>query len=183
MKRRRFLSWGLGGMLLGRAAAVGARAWVPDFSAIRVEATGMNAGQWVLLAAVQNHLFPSEPGAPGARDVSATAWLQWVLSDPDVENNQREFFRQGAERLAKLSLDRYGKAFMALGGEDRETLLREYEHLPGGQRWLREVLYYVLEALLTDPVYGGNPREIGWKWLGHKPGYKRPPANKRYFLL
>jgi gluconate 2-dehydrogenase gamma chain len=27
-------------------------------------------------------------------------------------------------------------------------------------------------------VYGGNPDGIGWRWLGHVPGYPRPPADK-----
>jgi len=45
------------------------------------------------------------------------------------------------------------------------------------------VLGYIFEALLVDPVYGGNPNGIGWKWLEHQPGLPRPTADKRYFLL
>ena len=183
MKRRRFLRWGAGGLLLGGSGLVSGAAWVPDFSAIRLEATGLNARQWALIAAVQDHLLPSEKNAPGAVDVNATAWLQWVLCDPSVEDEQRQFFRKGAEELERLGRKLHGKVFQALSAADREALLRRYEARAGGRDWLRELLYYIMEALLTDPVYGGNPREIGWKWLGHRPGYKRPPADKRYFLL
>ena len=31
-----------------------------------------------------------------------------------------------------------------------------------------------------DPVYGGNPDGIGWKWLMHPPGFPRPPKGKTY---
>ena len=183
MKRRHFLRWGAGGLLLGGSGLVRSAAWVPDFSAIRLEATGLNARQWALIAAVQDHLLPSEKNAPGAGDVNATAWLQWVLSDPSVNDRQRRFFREGADELEALSLKVHKAAFQTLSGVDRETLLRRYEARAGGNDWLRELLNYIMEALLTDPVYGGNPREIGWKWLGHRPGYKRPPSDKRYFLL
>ncbi|WP_457674893.1 gluconate 2-dehydrogenase subunit 3 family protein [Thiolapillus sp.] len=181
MKRRHFLRWGAGGMLLGGAGLVRSAAWVPDFSAIRLEATGLDARHWATVAAVQEHLLPAEKHAPGAKDVNATAWLQWVLSDPSVDDRQRRFFRKGAEEVHGLSLRLHGKPFQALSPADREALLRRYEeHNP---LWLRELLNYIMEALLTDPVYGGNTGQVGWKWLGHRPGYRRPPAGKRYFLL
>jgi gluconate 2-dehydrogenase gamma chain len=183
VKRRHFLRWGAGGLLLGGSGLVRSAAWVPDFSAINLEATGLNARQWALIAAVQDHLLPSEENAPGARDVNATAWLQWVLSDPSVDDQHRFFFRKGADELDKLSLKVHERAFQALSPAEREALLRRYEAQAGGHHWLKELLNYIMEALLTDPVYGGNTGQVGWKWLGHKPGYKRPPAGKRYFLL
>jgi gluconate 2-dehydrogenase gamma chain len=44
------------------------------------------------------------------------------------------------------------------------------------------LLDYIMEALLTDPVYGGNPNSIGWQWLKHQPGFPRPttPLKRRY---
>ena len=39
---------------------------------------------------------------------------------------------------------------------------------------------YIFEALLSDPVYGGNPEGIGWRWLGHRPGFPRPNQRNRY---
>jgi len=183
LKRRRFLRWSMGSLLLGSAGLVEARAWVPDFSAIRLDVTGLDAAQWALITSVQEHLFPSEPHAPGAKDVNAAQWLQWVLSDPSVEDTERQFFRQGAEALARLSQKEHHKVFLSLNTGEKEDLLRKYEAEAGGHAWLRELLNYIMEALLTDPVYGGNPGQVGWQWLKHRPGYKRPPADKRYFLL
>ena len=45
------------------------------------------------------------------------------------------------------------------------------------------ILTYLLQALLTDPVYGGNPNGVGWKWLHHQPGFPRPPKDETYFKL
>ena len=59
-------------------------------------------------------------------------------------------------------------------------MLRHTAGYDGGENWLSTLLLYIFEALLTDPVYGGNPNGIGWKWLGHNPGLPRPTADKRY---
>jgi len=45
------------------------------------------------------------------------------------------------------------------------------------------LLTYILEALLTDPVYGGNPNGIGWTWLQHQPGFPTPTEDKKYYKL
>ena len=49
--------------------------------------------------------------------------------------------------------------------------------------WLSLLLTYLLEALLADPVYGGNPGGIGWQWLAHQPGFPTPPADKTWYKL
>jgi len=183
MKRRRFLRWSVNTLLLGSVMPVHAESWLPDFSAIRLKATGMNVVQWQVLAAVQDHLFPAEQKAPGAADVHAAAYLQWVLSDPSLKQSSRDFFRQGVESIMALSSQEHDRSFTALSEDQKEQLLRKFESQHDGAHWLREVLNYLLEATLTDPVYGGNPNGIGWKWLAHKPGYKRPTPDKRYFLL
>ena len=183
MRRRQFLGWSMSAALAGSLSPVHARNWVPDFSAIRLKATGMDAAQWQVMAAVQAHLFPSEARAPGAADVNAAPYLQWVLSDPSLEKATRDFIRKGVVSVMSLSRTEYGSSFPSLAIEQKEQLLRKLEAQPHGRDWLREVLTYILEATLTDPVYGGNPDGIGWKWLAHRPGYKRPPADKRYFLL
>lgn len=182
MHRREFLFYTSTVAALGSFASIArAAVWVPDFNAIRLEDTGLNASQWQTLAVVQAHLLPSEKEAPGAVDVNATAYLQWVLSDPGLDGDRRQFIADGVVRLEKLSLESAGKGFRDLAEAERESVLRQMERQGGA--WIADVLNYLFEALLTDPVYGANPEGIGWKWLGHTPGYKRPPASKRYFLL
>jgi gluconate 2-dehydrogenase gamma chain len=183
MKRRHFLYWSVGATLTVGLSPVRAKNWLPDFSAIKLGVTGMNAAHWQVIAAVQAHLFPSEPDAPGAVDVNAAPYLQWVLSDPGLENSTRVFFRQGVEMVIASSKKQFSRPFPELSMDEKEKLLRQMESTHEGRHWLRETLNYILEATLTDPVYGGNPGGTGWKWLAHKPGYKRPSADKRYFLL
>ena len=42
---------------------------------------GLSRRQWKTIIAVQDHLFPSEQDAPGAKEVNSQAYLYAVLSD------------------------------------------------------------------------------------------------------
>ena len=133
--------------------------------------------QWKLVAAVQEHLLPSEPGIPGARDVNAVGFLQRVLADPRFAATDREFVERGVGELEEVCGALYSKSFLRLGREQREAALRRLEQSDSGRGWLVEMLEFLMEALLGDPSHGGNPAGIGWKWLGIQPGFPRPPGS------
>ena len=67
-----------------------------------------------------------------------------------------------------------------LSTEKQNEILVKIEKSSFGESWLSLILYYLIEALLLDPVYGGNPNGIGWKWLEHQPGFPRPNLNQTY---
>jgi gluconate 2-dehydrogenase gamma chain len=71
--------------------------------------------------------------------------------------------------------ERGNKEFVALSERERERVLRDFEDTHEGDLWLTLVLGYTLEAYVGDPSYGGNPDEVVWRWLGHRPGFPRPP--------
>jgi gluconate 2-dehydrogenase gamma chain len=139
--------------------------------------------QQAVLAAVQQHLFPSEPGIPGAREINALAYLNSVLADPKMDEGEKAFVRNGVGWLEDLVKEELGKSFTGLDATQREQMLRRIEQSRAGENWLATLLLYISEALLSDPVYGGNPNGIGWRWLEHQPGYPRPPADKIYGKL
>jgi len=141
------------------------------------------ANPWPVLAAAQDHLFPSELGAPGAREIRALAYLQGVLADPRGDREEQRFILKGVDRLEDLSRRRHQASFVALDSIRREQVLREVANAKPGENWLSTLLLYLCEALLTDPVYGGNPDGIGWAWLEHQPGFPRPTPDKRYGAL
>lgn len=136
-----------------------------------------------VLAAVQQHLFPSEPGIPGAREINALAYLNNVLIDPQVDGDERAFVLNGLDWLEDLVKGATGQSFVDLDTAQREQMLRKIEQSSAGENWLATILLYIFEALLSDPAYGGNPNGIGWQWLEHQPGFPRPPADKLYGKL
>ena len=143
----------------------------------------LSVHQWQTLEKVQDHLLPSEPGAPGARDVHATRYLDRTLADPKFDPEVKGFLLKGIGWLDELAEDDEGKPFKDVEPAWREDLLIRISQSSAGKNWLSTLISYTLEALLADPLYGGNPGGIGWKWLEHDPGRPRPTADKIYGKL
>lgn len=138
---------------------------------------------WYTLAATQQQLFPDDGDGPDARAIHATAYLKFVLDAPDTVPEDRRFILDGVDWLNRLAIARHTGVFASCTPAQQAGLLQEISRSQAGERWLSFLLTYLIEALLSDPVYGGNPDGIGWKWLQHIPGFPRPPANKRYLDL
>jgi gluconate 2-dehydrogenase gamma chain len=141
------------------------------------------AEPWRTLDAVQQHLFPAADESPGARDINALGYLRNMLQAPDMDDEERRFISQGVGWLNDIAGKQKSAAFVALDQADREQVLRSIEQSRAGERWLSTLLSYLLEALLSDPVYGGNPDGIGWQWLEYQPGFPTPPKEKMYYKL
>ncbi len=135
---------------------------------------------WRVLEAVQDQLFPSEPNAPGARELNALGYLKWVVGDPGIDAEERRFILRGVEWLDDLSRQTHQTPFLDLSNTQQEAMLNRIAQSEAGENWLATLLLYIFEALLTDPIYGGNPAAIGWRWLGHRPGFPRPNEKNRY---
>lgn len=166
------------------------------FQSKRTVNPGLTRRQWKTIIVVQDHLFPSEPSAPikksstkrkpsspGAKDINAKAYFYAVLADADRDNEDRLLVKNGLIELQDICWKKHQKTFIDLSHKHRDECLKLFEKTSNGTPWIMTVLGYIFEALLVDPVYGGNPKGIGWKWLEHQPGYPRPTADTRYFLL
>lgn len=135
-----------------------------------------SADERILLSQVQDHLIPSEDNSPGAKDVRATRYLEVALTGRDIDTRDLPRIKKGLDILAALLKKRGVPLFSHLSLSQREKLLREVEDTSDGEVWLRLILGYTLEAYVGDPSYGGNTDGIVWAWLGHTPGYPRPPV-------
>lgn len=138
---------------------------------------------WLTIASVQEHLFPAEEDSPGANDIQALAYLHGMMETPDFEKEDAILIHNGVGWLNDLATSEYKKKFIQLDADSKEKILRRVESSRAGSRWISMLLTYLLEALLTDPVYGGNPNGIGWTWLQHQPGFPTPPEDKKYYKL
>ena len=121
-------------------------------------------------------MLPSGPGSPGSRDVNGIGYLDAALVDRDTEPIEAERLVRGAARLDEAAQAAGAADFAAATVEGREAAIRAVVARDDGPAWALVLLMFGLEALLGDPVHGGNPGEIGWTWLGHVPGDPRPSA-------
>ena len=129
---------------------------------------------WPIITAVHAVLFPSDGNGPSAQDIQSTQYLHLVLQTPDFDPEERKFILDGVNWLDQFAQEKFQRAFLSLSADQHNTVLRQITQSRVGDRWVGAMLTYLLEALLSDPVYGGNPNGIGWLWLEHQPGFPRP---------
>lgn len=135
---------------------------------------------WRTIAAVQERLFPRDASSPGASDIHAARYLLYTMHAPDFDAQERQFLLDGVTHFNALCQEQQQQPFVSLTTDVQETLLRQASESSVGDRWLGGLLTYILESLLADPAYGGNPNGIGWQWLEHTPGFPQPA--KPYYL-
>ena len=138
---------------------------------------------WATIDVVQNHLFPTEADSPGAKEINALTYLQNVIANHMIDQEEKAFIMNGVKWLNDHSLEKQEAVFAQLSYLQRTEMLHQIIKSKAGRKWVSKLLTYILEALLSDPVYGGNPGGIGWKWLNHHPGFPRPPKHKHYWDL
>ena len=123
-----------------------------------------------VIKAVQETLFPKGLKAPSALEFGATNYLATVSTHSSFWADDLKFLAYGAELLMEKERD-----FLSMDIKDRDEALRDFvSDSPKGKNWVSLILFYTIEALLSDPIYGGNREELGWKWLSHNTGEPQP---------
>jgi gluconate 2-dehydrogenase gamma chain len=133
------------------------------------------------LIQVQAHLFPKDDDGPSAEEINAFVYLEWALTDPDNQTDgDGDFIIKGIGWLNGLSKQTQGDNFLKLSLIKQEKVLKQISQSSTGENWMSIIIYYIMEALLFDPIYGGNPNSVGWKWLEHQPGFPAPDSATLY---
>ncbi|BBG65807.1 Tat (twin-arginine translocation) pathway signal sequence domain protein [Hydrogenimonas sp.] len=127
-----------------------------------------------LIFSVQRHLFPKGLSMPDADSFGAAQYTKEAVLHSSFDPDIRDILFDGAKRVQRLA----GGTFSSLSSDKKERLLRKFEEEPFGSFWLSHVMNITLEALLSDPIYGGNREECGWRSFSLTPG--RPRPEKRY---
>ncbi len=139
-----------------------------------------NGKQVKMVQIIQQILFPDDGFGPGATQLKADRYLEWVLSDSRMDPDDKEYIFKGFKWVDETADENFKSSFLLLNAQQQQQLIRDISRTDWGESWLSIILTYILEALLADPQYGGNPEGKGWKWLGHYPGYPRPTKELLY---
>jgi gluconate 2-dehydrogenase gamma chain len=143
----------------------------------------LQADPWLTLDAVLAHLLPESPTGPSAKDIQATQYLYNVVFLQPTQAAEVTFIYNGVGWLNDFSQSQLQKNFVNLTFNEKETILRAVSNSTAGENWLSNLVSYIFEAMLTPPIYGGNPNGIGWQWLDHQAGFPLPQAGNRYYEL
>ena len=159
IKRRKFL---ILGSLLGLSSYVKAERttdFEKEFKAVKSTIT-----------AVQEHMFPKGSKIPSARSMHVTTFLYETITHKSFDRDIKAFVVEGAEELMRREK---GK-FTSMNRIEKEKALRDYEMTNYGSTWLSRIMTLTMEGMFSDPIYGSNINESGWKALGTYGGFPRP---------
>ena len=130
----------------------------------------INIKPFKIIQAVQDVLFPKGLNAPSSSEFGATNYLLRVSSHSSFVEFDLKFLIYGANLLIEDEQD-----FLNKTPKDRDKALKNFiSKSPKNKNWLSLLLYYTIEALLSEPIYGGNIDKLGWKWLGVDGGKPQP---------
>ncbi len=186
LNRRVFLKHGLAATFIALLPGTGHSKDNPEDNAnVTIEPSTanshFNSEQQALLNNVFNHLFPDDGNGPSAKQLNTLGYLNYALTDPiNIEDGDLAFIKEGISKLNELANAARDKNYLTLDQDDQALLLKKLSQTRAGENWLSLLLYYLIESLLLDPVYGGNTNQIGWEWLQHQPGFPRPVLGKTY---
>jgi gluconate 2-dehydrogenase gamma chain len=136
--------------------------------------------QFEIVQSIQEILFPADGNGPGAKDINAAEYLVWVLSDQNKDPGDVKYILDGIGWVDETAEELFSKKYPDLSQEEKENLIANIAKEDWGKSWLSVILTFIFEALLSDPQYGGNPDNIGWKWLEYIPGQPRPTPKLLY---
>lgn len=115
-------------------------------------------------------LFPKTKEMPSSKQFGALSFLVKTINHSSFNNSDKSFVLQGLKDFNSSFPN-----FINLEKQKKEKLIYEIVNSNDyAQSWLSKLVYYGIEALLGDPIYGGNKNQIGWQSLRHNVGYPRP---------
>ncbi|PLY04113.1 MAG: hypothetical protein C0625_17290 [Arcobacter sp.] len=155
MKRREFI---VATSILGVSTALNSK-----------EIQNDNTLSWLIIDNVFDILFPKTKSMPSAKEFGATFYLQINSKHETFDKEDMDYILQGA-----LDFNDAFPSFLKSNQEEKNRIIKETNSSEYGESWLTKLVYYGVEAMLSDPIYGGNKNEIGWKSLNHKTGRPQP---------
>ncbi|MEK6323564.1 MAG: gluconate 2-dehydrogenase subunit 3 family protein [Acidobacteriota bacterium] len=120
-----------------------------------------NSEQAAEVEAIAAQILPTDD-TPGAREARAIYFIDRALAT--FAADERAAFVEGLAQLQKKARKRFGKIkrFSDLNSEQQTKLLKEIEKTP----FFELARTMTILGTFSNPEYGGNYNQIGWKLLG-----------------
>lgn len=111
---------------------------------------------------------------PSVKELNTIAYIATVLNSTKVKQNEKDFYKNGIKWLNEDSKELYNKLYSNLDSTQRQNVLKHINAFSWGDSFLYNSFIYYFESMFSDPIYGVNIDESGWKYLNYIPGYPRP---------
>jgi gluconate 2-dehydrogenase gamma chain len=140
------------------------------FSTNIVVAREFSKESLLILDEVLNIIFPKTNTMPSSKEFDALNYLVKNISHKSFDNDDKLLIIDGSKDFQSSFPE-----FLSLNKKERKELIfsiiktNEY-----AKSWVSKLSYYGIEAMFSDPLYGGNTNQIAWNSINHNIGYPRP---------
>lgn len=115
-------------------------------------------------------LFPKAD----ALGIKTAGYMKIIFHHSHISQEDKEFIKNGVKWLNEEAIKMYKSSYVKLPTQKRQEVLKSIAQTNWGENFLYNIMSYMFEAMLGDPVYGSNHKEAGWKWLSFVGGEPRP---------
>ena len=124
----------------------------------------------LVLDEVLNIIFPKTSTMPSAKEFKALEYLVKNISHKSFDNDDKVLIIDGTKDFQSSFPE-----FLSLDKEEKKELIFSIiKKSQYAKSWISKLSYYGIEAMFSDPLYGGNSNQRGWLSVNHNIGYPRP---------
>lgn len=124
----------------------------------------------LVLDEVLNIIFPKTSNMPSAKEFKALEYLIKNISHKTFDNEDKTLILDGTKDFISSF-----SQFLTLKEDEKKELIFEIiKSNEYAKSWASKITYYGIEAMFSDPIYGGNFNQIAWKSVNHSIGIPQP---------
>jgi gluconate 2-dehydrogenase gamma chain len=144
--------------------------WALLLSSNIVIARIISKNNLIILDEVLNIIFPKTSTMPSSREFKALNYLVQNISHKTFDDDDKVLIVDGTKDF----IESFPEFLNLKEDEKKELIFRIIKNSSYAKSWISKLTYYGVEAMFSDPIYGGNFEQIGWNSVKHNIGYPRP---------
>ena len=124
----------------------------------------------LVLDEVLNIIFPKTSTMPSAKEFKVLEYLIKNITHKTFDNEDKTLILDGTKDFIGSFPE-----FLTLNEKQKKELIFEIiKDNAYAKSWVSKITYYGIEAMFSDPIYGGNYNQVGWENTNHFIGFPRP---------
>ena len=124
----------------------------------------------LVLDEVLNIIFPKTSTMHSAKEFKALEYLIKNIPHKTFEDEDKTLILDGTKDFIGSFPE-----FLTLNEKEKKELIFEIiKNSAYAKSWISKLSYYGIEAMFSDPIYGGNFNQIAWKSVNHAVGIPQP---------
>ena len=133
-------------------------------------AKNITSNSLIVLDEVLNIIFPKTKNMPSAKEFKALEYLTKNISEKCFDDEDKTLIISGTKDF----ISSFPEFFTSTKEEKKNLIFQIIKDSQYAKSWISKLTYYGIEAMFSDPIYGGNFNQIGWKSTNHPIGIPRP---------